>query len=313
MRILVCVALFASLAVAQDPLPVARSARLRGGTYFVEGRKTIPKGVKLLCQKGVRIVGRGKEPVLRVEGDFETHGLRGSEVLIANLHIELAGPFVRMRLAFAKFQGTGGIRTAKELPARGTLHLEDVKFEGAADLRVTFEKGLIELKRTSSMAPAALRGVDANKPFKLDCFWCYQESEFVSGFHGGLLVEKVKDARVRWTRLGGLASSFRDCASLVLEACKLDSRTITITQTKAGLLGKTKILKCDFYAEELIFKAPKKKGKRDKVALDSCYFKNASKASTVLSERIDKPEHITVVIKKLLKKPKNLGGTDRRR
>ena len=313
MRILVCVALFAALAVAQDPLPVARSAKLQGGTYFVDGRKTIPKGVKLLCQKGVRIVGRGKDPVLRVEGDFETHGLRGKEVVIANLHLELAGPFDRVRLAFATFQGTGGIRTAKDLPARGKLHLEDVKFEGSAELRVTFEKGLIEMKRISSRAPAAIRGVDADKPLKLDCFWCFQEYEFVSGFHGGLLVEKVKDARVRWTRLGGLASSFKDCAALVLEACKFDSEEIEISQSKAGLLGKTKILKCDVYSATLVFKAPKQKGKRDRVVLDSCFFKNATNVNTVLSDRIDRPEHVKISIKKLLKKPLKLGGSDQPR
>ena len=69
----------------------------------------------------------------------------------------------------------------------------------------------------------------------------------------------------------------------------------------------------NIYSDVIVLKAPQQKGKRDRVILDSCFFRNAKGVKTVLEERIDRPKHVTVLIKKLLKRPQKLGGSDRPR
>ena len=88
---------------------------------------------------------------------------------------------------------------------------------------------------------------------------------------------------------------------------------VEISQSKAGMIGKTKILKCDVYSDLIVLKAPQQKGKRDRVILDSCFFKSTTGVKAVLAQRIERPKHVKVLIKKLLKKPQKLGGTDRPR
>ena len=121
-RILIVAVLAAVPAWAQEPLPVSRSTRLSGKSYTIQGRVTLGKGIKLLCQRGVEIVGVDKGATLVVEGDFEAHGLRGQEVVLRDIHVELAPDFERARLAFAIFRGAAGLRTAKDHPAP-TLYL----------------------------------------------------------------------------------------------------------------------------------------------------------------------------------------------
>ncbi len=312
------------VAADEVPLPTSRSTTLRAGdnVYVVKGRVKIPKGVKLLCQKGVRIVGRGEDPTLEVEGFFEAHGIRDQEVALEGIHIELTPRFEGLRLAFAVLRSGGGIRTAEKKPVSGRLHLEDVKFQGKATLNIELTGGLVEIKRTSAVSPVQIRAVDSvkGKPntARLDCFWCFAEYEFVSGFHGGLLVNGVNDVRVRWCRLGGEQSLFQNCRKFVLEACKLDSSVVAIEQSLRGQLGKTKVLKCDVYSETLRVKSPPAK-KKELVQLDSCYFKHGSTVKQIhetIEDANDDPQTpngAIVRIKKVLKRPLKLGGTDRPR
>ena len=75
MRTLTVIALSLSQLVAttyaqsERPLPVRHSATLskRGVTYVIEGRQTIPSGCRISISRGVRLGGRGKDPVLVVE------------------------------------------------------------------------------------------------------------------------------------------------------------------------------------------------------------------------------------------------------
>ena len=99
----------------------------------------------------------------------------------------------------------------------------------------------------------------------------------------------------------------------MIEACLLDSERIELVNDVAGRLAKTKFIKCDVYSDELVFRAPEQTGKRDRITLANCYFRGSPKAASIIQNRVDAPAHISVAIKSLLKTPKKLSGTHRKR
>jgi len=46
-----------------------------GRVYYVEGRRTIPRGCEISAQKDLHLVGHGSDAVLAVEGALQAHGL----------------------------------------------------------------------------------------------------------------------------------------------------------------------------------------------------------------------------------------------
>ena len=311
MRVLLGVFFVVGVAGAQDPLPLGRSSKLKGATYTLVGEQVLRKGVKLLCQKNVHIIG-SEQAKLIVQGDLETHGLRGSEVVFQDVDVILDERFQRARLAFAKFRGRAGLFTRPKKFATGKLHMEDVWFEGEAKLKISFHEGLVEIKRTSANALAEIYGHHPDRNLKVVIFWCYAETKLVSGFHGGLRIAKVKEASVRWTRIGGTMARFEDFGTFTLEACKIDSETFSMHQSRKGRFSKTKFLKCDVYTDQLLFNAPP--GSKDRVTLDSCYFAGSKPdAKTIKKNRIDETGRVSVTIKKPRKQASNLAGTNRPR
>ena len=303
--------LLVAWAQAEEPLPLDRSSKLKGEDYFVEGRRTLPRGFKLVCLKDVLIRGRGKGATLVIEGSLETQGIRDHEVVFKDVTVELAPAYQTARFQFTVFEGTARLATGKDKPASGKLELLDTHFEGAARFDVAFSHGAIELMRTSSVQRVRIRGTDPKKQLKFHCFSSYREYENVSGLHGGFEIEGVYDARVRWTRVGGDLAKFHNCGAVVLEACLLDADTVQLSSDRAGRLAKTKFLKCDVYSDTLVFRAPREKGKSDRITLANCYFRGASDAKSVLRSRVEAPKHVKVTVKSLLKSPKKLSGTHR--
>ena len=88
----------------QIPLPVKRSTILRecGVTYYVEGRKKIPRGCEISIQKDVYIVGRGSDAVLEdpvgsdpIEGlDAIRAFYRRSQRATGRLRVQRVGPVI---------------------------------------------------------------------------------------------------------------------------------------------------------------------------------------------------------------------------
>ena len=95
---------------AQDPkevpFPTRRSTILRkqGTVYYIEGTHRIPKNVEISCQKDVHIRGRGKNPVLEVEGSLQVHGVRAREVIFEGVTIRTARKFEDVHLDMCIFR-----------------------------------------------------------------------------------------------------------------------------------------------------------------------------------------------------------------
>ena len=103
---------------------------------------------------------------------------------------------------------------------------------------------------------------------------------------------------MRWTRLGGARSSLASCKRLVLEACKIDSQALELRD-----LGKTRVVKCDFYGESIVAKG------KGGLLLERCFFKHFDSAESIQKDMIAS-EGVRVQVKKPLKRPTNLAGKD---
>ena len=266
MRVSLGVLLLGALAFGDEPLPVGRSATLSAGTYVLAGNEHLPKGVRLICKPGVRIIGKGKGKLLMIEGAFETQGVKGAEVLFENVWLQPYHTFQRIRLSFARFKGKGGLYTPTDREARGKLHLEDVWFQDEACIWVKFHMGKIVAKRVSSADSCRIEGTHSDRNLSVDISECFHETDLVSGFHGGLSVYNVKDVQIRSTRFGGsgATSRFHNCTRLLLEGCKFDSRALLVRHHKRARFKKTKILKCDFLQQVPALRvAQRRQGPRD--------------------------------------------------
>ena len=295
MRSSLVLVLVVSLAHADELLDVTRSAKLAAGTYTLSGRQTLPKGVRLTLQKGVKIVGEDEGAAIDVVGTLECLGAPGEEVVFQNIWLSLDRPFKSIRLSHTKMLGKGGVFTTHERQTIGKLFLEDVAFRDKASLWVIFQEGTLTATRVSSESSCQIAGTHTNRNFKLDVSDCFA-AKGVSGFQGGFRLHNVKDVRLRRIEVGGIISSFRGCTKLLMEECTLGARSFTMRQDKKGRYAKTKILRCNFVTPLLKFHAPA--GSRDKVTLTECHFKGdgATPPAEIATKRT-KSENVRVTVK----------------
>src|SRR5207253_1702655 len=82
------------------PFPFAKTTILpSSGTYYVEGRVRIPKGVSITVQKNTVIAGRGESGgVIEVEGDLQIHGTPDKRDIVRDVTIEPQASFTQCLL-----------------------------------------------------------------------------------------------------------------------------------------------------------------------------------------------------------------------
>lgn len=254
----------------EKPFPVDKGQILReeGVTYFVEGRKRIPKGVEISCQKDVRIVGRGgQEAVLEVEGSLQVHGVTKKEVVFEGVWVETQAKFEDVRLDLCHFTTSGGVRTV-EGGSDGRLFVESCTFLGPTSVSGTFLANEVDLQGNTIHEPVVLKAVapPGTKATRA------QLMLFHGSFQGGVTVEGFSDVTVRSAVLGGAKSVFKDNAKLVLDANKVASKELEIRHSAAGRFKDTRMEKCDVLSKRVVLFAPLQKGLNEVLSVDKCWF-----------------------------------------
>ena len=312
MRAALSLFLVAAMAHGQEPLPVSRSATLSAGTYVLNGSKHLPKGVKLVCKPGVRIVGEGNGGLLVIEGTFETQGTKDAKVAFENVWLQPYHNFQRIRIGYARFGGKGGLYTSQEREARGKLELDHVEFKDKACIWVELYFGHVSIKRVSSEDSCRITATRALNNLSVEISDCFADKG-TSGFAGGLSIYNVKDVKVLRTRFGGRGATtrFENCTKILLEGCRFDGRALLVKHRKKGGFKKTKVRKCDFHSKYLIFEAPERS--KDRVTLDGCYFADAAgMAPNDLARKLTEgSRRVSIAVKAPSETPNSLAGKDK--
>jgi len=310
----------------ERPLPTKKSIILsRGGTtYVVEGRRKIPWGCEISVQKDIKIVGKGKGAVLEVAGSLQVHGITDREVVIENLEIEPAAKFEEIRLDMVRMYRSG-VKNPGKMPVEGRVILENAECHKGAKVDLTMTGGEVRILDCMFREPVRIRGVPeegkTKSTLKVDVTSCYlkprrrgavTQGTRYSGLLGGLYLAGVRNPLVRINRLAGPAAEFVDCPGLMLDGNKINCAKVVIRHTKNGGFKGTKILKCDFYSGKLILHAPAGK-KREKVAIDKCWFVDLTKAreihAKVIEDGNDNPEcGVVAIFRKINIRPLQLAG-----
>lgn len=301
--------------VAEKPFPVDRGQILReeGVTYVVEGRKRIPKGVEISCQKDVYVIGKGKDAILEVEGSLQVHGVSSREVIFENVWIEPQAQFEELRLDKCIFRSGGGIRTIPKEGVEGRFFLENSTFSSPTSVSGTFCAGEQDLHATTFSNAVTLKAVTPKGASGNRC------QLFANGctFTGGLSVEGYSDVTIRTNTLQGAKASFKDCLKLVFDANKVESSVLEIRQSEPGRFKDARMEKCDVYTPRIVLWAPVKQGLNETLVCDKCWFKGVTdeKAlrSTVFVDGDDDPKcGVRIRFQKIGEKPLELAGSKNR-
>ncbi len=303
------------------PFPAAKTTILKsGGTYFVEGRVRIPKGVEITVQKDTKIVGRGENATIEVVGALAIHGVNDSTVGIAAVTIEVQAKFESLRVDMAVFSGSSlGIVTPKDTACDGRIVVLNTEFKEAARVDVTMSGNEVDLQRVYMAAPARVKAVDAEgssgnrvKLNVLNC--CTVSGTGVPGaLMGGIVVEGVANVTVRATRICGDTAKFVDCGSVEFDGNQVKCATLEFTQSAAGRFGRTTISNCDVLCEKIVLWSPAAPGKAEWISCDKCWFDGETNEKTVrekvFKDKDDDPKcGVTVKLTKLMERPLLLAG-----
>jgi len=298
------------VARAQEPLPV-KSAKLAGKTYAVSGRRALKKGVRLTLGPGVKIVGLGENGTLGVDGgSLEVAGEREAPVVFENVWVSLGWNFQRLRIAHARFEGTGGVVVPHEEETRGKAFLENVAFSGDASVWVTFHEGGIELRNVTAQSACQIAATAPDRNVSLDITGCRFLMKGDPGvIQGGLTVFRVREARVVNTQVDGISASFTGVAKLAIEGCRFDAQGFHVRQDKKDRIGKTQIARCDFASKVIQFEGPS--GDRGRVTLKECHFRGdaTTEPEEIVRKRITAKD-VQVVVKSPKPTPNDLAGPD---
>ena len=310
------------------PFPVEKTTILRNekAVYFVEGRRRIPKGVDLTVLRGVRIVGRGKDATLEVEGNFSAHGVFDREVVFENVTLVPMPVFGNIRIDQTIFSG-GGVVCPESAPCSGYFMLELMDFVNGAKLDLTVAAGSAELSSVCADAPVRIRAVDTagdkGNTVKVEIRGCIQDSRFKCqphggrvGLVGGLDLQGANEMIVRLSRLGGALTAVRDWRKgLIFDGNKVDSKRLELTQPAAGRFSKAQLFKCDVYSSEVVFSAPPANAKEvEDTPIERFWFLKAptdkAAAEALIQDGADAPETngVRVKVGKLNERPLQLAG-----
>ena len=317
MRLLCVLGIWAAVVHADDkPVPLRASGFIRKGTFTIEGRQKLRKGIKLSIQHYTRIVGKGDDAVLVVEGTLKVTGVEGGRVIFENVTIELAERFNDVNIDNAKFKGVGGIRTPHEKAVSGKLHIEEVDFDRGCPIDVSFRSGTIDLIASYCVGPVTIKCVDPPRrknSVRVSIHSCSRGFHMGGTLHGGLFIDNADDCTVRLNRMTGDLVVLSNCRKLIFDGNKVLTKTLEFRQDKAGRFSKTKILKCDMYCEKLTAFAPKHATKKDIIRVDKCWFRAHTKRmflhDNVIEDGRDSPDNgARIVFAKIMEKPLKLAG-----
>ena len=306
---------------AEKPLPFDKTTILpSGGTYFVEGRIRIPKGIEITVQKDTKLVGRGKDATIELEGDLKIHGVADSKVAMEGITIEVQPKFGEVRLDMVKVTGPSrGIVSLKGKPVDGRIMVLNTEFEGAAGLDVTMIENEVDLQRVYVRAPVRVKAVDPEgtpgNRVKLNLLNNYTGPATIEpgALMGGVLVENVHEVVVRACRIAGEKASFKDCDLVTFDANQVLCASVEITQKAPGRFGKTSISKCDVRCQKIVLFAPAAPGKTEIVPVDKCWFEGETDESAVRTKFLrDKDDDekcgVRADVTKLMERPLELAG-----
>jgi hypothetical protein len=305
----------------ERPLPVDRTTILpSGGTYVVEGRVRIPKGIEITIQKDTKLVGRGKDATIELEGELQIHGVADSKVLMENVTIEVQPQFGDVRLDMVKVSGASrGVVSPKGKPVDGRIMIMNTEFEGASGLDVTMSGNEVDLQRVYVRAPVRVKAVDpAGQPgnrVKLNLLNNYTGPTTVEpgALMGGVLVDNVHEVVVRACRIAGEKARFTDCDEVTFDANQVLCSSVEITHSAPGGFAKTSISKCDVRCQSILLFAPAAAGKTEIVSVDKCWFEGETDEKAVRTRFLrDKDDDakcgVRADVTKLMERPLELAG-----
>ncbi len=222
--------------------------------------------------------------------------------------INLGWKFKRLKIVHAKFLGTGGVFVPHGGETRGKAVLEHVAMTGDASVWVTFHEGGLVLRNVTCRSTCQIAATGSDRNVKLEISGCrFLNTEEPGVMKGGLRLHHVKEARLTNTQIGGMTASFTGGVKLTLEGCRFDAPGFYVRQEQKGRIGKTKISRCDFASEKLVFEGPR--GGREKVTLKECHFRGdaTAKPDEILRYRI-KAQGVQIVVKSPSPTPHDLAG-----
>jgi len=299
----------------EKPFPVARGVVLKeeGVTYYVEGRQRIPKGVEITLQKDTKLVGRGDDPVLEVEGALMVCGVTGKEVEIENLWIEPQAKFTDVRLDTCTVRGKGGIRTVVEGGVDGRLFVEGCTFLDGATVQASLSANQVDLHSTHFYQPVTLKalvppGAKATKAAVFLHKGCYEADLSVEGF---------ADTTVRAVVIRGGKATFKDCGKFTFDANRLEVNALEIRYSDSGRFKNAKMEKCDVYRTKILLWAPVQKNLNELLVCDKCWFNGVTDdkkiRETVFTDGDDDPAcGVKVKFQKINETKLDLASGDRK-
>jgi len=312
----------ASAADAEKPLPVDRSQILKsGGTYFVEGRVRVAKGVQIMVAKETTIVGRGDAGgIIEVEGQLSIVGVSNLHVILKDVTIELQPKFENFRTDMVDFTGRSlGVVTPADKSVDGRLFLQNTTFADKATVDVTFIGNEVDLQRVSAPNLVHVKAVDppnqTGNRVKLNLFNnCPAPNGPSNGdFSGGLLVERVNEVICRTNVLGGESVKFVDCGPIEFDANHVTCKTLEFVESVAGRFKGTSITKCDVQCPKIVLTAPVDPKHPETVPCDKCWFGGETKDKVVramfFEDHAKNAESgVTVDLTRISEKPMGLAG-----
>lgn len=303
------------------PFPVGKTTKLEsGGTYYVEGRVRIPKGVSVSVQQATKVIGRGPEGgVLEVEGELLVHGTDDDHDSFHDVTIEAQAKFAQIRVDETDFDGASlGVRTAKDVAADGRVFVQNTTMSGKATVDLTMTANNVDVQRVKCPNLVRVTVVDppgsSGNKVKLMVMNCLTAGNKSAELTGGLVVENVSDVTVRGCKLAGDKARFADCGVVTFDGNYVACKTLEFTQKTAGRFGKTEITKCDVQVEKLVAWAPYAEGKAESLVADHCWFQGETKYAAIrdrfLKDRTSDPKcGVTVNVTKTIAEPQQLGWT----
>jgi hypothetical protein len=325
---LVLSALLAPPVAAQgEPFPVEKSVVNRddGVVWYVDGRQRIPSHVKVHSLRACRIVARGEEAVLEVEGELDLRAATGGNIELVNVWIEPRPGCKDMVLLNCSFEG-GGLRTSAEGAADLDILLHSARFGAGARLDLDLLDGEFNILSSSFVEPVVIRGAAKDEKSKnlldLRITGCKGGGRGgrggggggpSAGFGGGLRLEGVRKAMVRSCSLGGEESVFLDCEDLAFDANLAGSQRVEFRYSEPRSFGGVEIATTDFKCGRLVLFQPASLRAPQKVRLEKCWFDGRTEEERVRAEILEDAENnpesgVLASLFKIQEQPLGFGG-----
>jgi len=318
-----------------EPFPVEKNVVNKddGVVWYVDGRQRIPSHVSIQSLRACRIVARGEEAVLEVEGKLDLRAATGGNIALENVWIEPWPGCKGLVLLNCEFQG-GGLRTAPEGAAAVEILLHSSNLGKGARLDLDLFDGEFNILSSSFVEPAVIRGAAKDEKSKnlldLRITNCKggggggggrgggggPGNGPAAGFAAGLRLEGVHKALVRNCSLAGEESVFSDCEDFVFDGNLASSKRVEFRQSQPKSFGGTQIATTDFDCDRLVLFQPASLSGPQKLRLDRCWFDGRTEEQRVRAEILEDAENnpesgVVASLFKIQAVPLGFGGRPR--